>query len=393
MTIALPLHGMLVVSLEHAVAAPFATRQLADLGARVIKIEKPGVGDFARAYDESVLGLSSYFVWLNRSKESLTLDVKTEAGRTVLRQLLGRADVFVHNLAPGAVERLGFGPEELARDFPHLIDCSISGYGETGDWKDKRSYDLLAQAEAGLLDVTGDEQNRAKVGISVADIAAGMYAYSGVLGALLVRARDGVAPRVTVSLFEALCEWMGSPMLYAAHSGRRPERTGPYHATIAPYGPFAAADGIVMIAVQNNGEWGRFCRALERAELIDDARFSTNSGRVAHRQELQEIVGKVIARRPIAEVDTLLDEARVAHGRLSEIIELTRNPALQSRGRWREVGTSAGVVSLLIPPADIAGTEPRMLPVPALGEHTEAVLTDLGYSDEQIAVLRETRAI
>jgi itaconate CoA-transferase len=393
MTIALPLDGMLVVSLEHAVAAPFATRQLADLGTRVIKIEKPGIGDFARAYDESVMGLSSYFVWLNRSKESLTLDVKSEAGRTVLRQLLGRADIFVHNLAPGAVERLGFGPDELARDFPQLIDCSISGYGETGDWKDKRSYDLLAQAEAGLLDVTGDEQNRAKVGISVADIAAGMYAYSGVLGALLVRARDGVAPRVTISLFEALCEWMGSPMLYAAHSGRRPERTGPYHATIAPYGPFAASDGVVMIAVQNNGEWGRFCRVLERAELIDVARFSTNSARVAHRGELQQIVGEVIARRPVAEIDALLEEAKIAHGRLSEIIELTRNPALQSRGRWREVATSAGAVSLLIPPADIAGTEPRMLPVPALGEHTQAVLTELGYSDEQIAVLRETRAV
>ena len=394
MTIALPLEGMLVVSLEHAVAAPFATRQLVDLGARVIKIEKPGTGDFARAYDESVNGLSSYFVWLNRSKESLTLDVKSEEGRGILRDLLARADVFLHNLAPGAVERLGFGPEALARDFPRLIDCSISGYGETGEWADRRSYDLLAQAEAGLLDITGDEENRAKVGISVADIAAGMYAYTGVLGALLVRARDGVAPRVTVSLFEALCEWMGSPMLYAAHSGRRPRRTGAFHATIAPYGPFAAADGIVMIAVQNNGEWGRFCRTvLDRPELVDDVRFATNSARVAHRDELLEVVAGGFGGHPVAELEKLLDDAQVAHGRLSEIIDLVDNPALRSRNRWRDVPTPAGDVGMLLPPADIAGTVPRMLAVPALGEHTDRVLAELGYTPDRIAALRETRAV
>jgi crotonobetainyl-CoA:carnitine CoA-transferase CaiB-like acyl-CoA transferase len=394
MNVRLPLDGMLVVSLEHAVAAPFATRQLADLGARVIKIERPEVGDFARAYDESVNGLSSYFVWLNRSKESLTLDAKTEDGRAVLRELLDRADVFVHNLAPGAVDRLGFGPDELRREFPRLVDCSISGYGETGDWSDKRSYDLLAQAEAGLLDVTGDEEHRAKVGISVADIAAGMYAYSGVLGALLIRARDGVAPRVTVSLFEALCEWMGSPMLYAAYSGKRPRRTGAFHATIAPYGPFPASDGIVMIAVQNNAEWGRFCTGvLGRPELIDDERFATNSARVAHRDDLHAAVESEFLKHSVAELDGLLDGARIAHGRLSEIIDLVENPALGSRGRWREIATSAGPVRSLIPPADLEGTEPRMLPVPALGQHTDAVLAELGYSEQRIAALRAAGAI
>lgn len=383
-----PLDGLTVVSLEHAVAAPFATRQLADLGARVIKVERPGTGDFARGYDEAVHGLSSYFVWLNRSKESITVDLKRDAGLEVVDRLVARADVFMHNLGPGAVERLGLGPEVLARRFPRLIDCSITGYGETGEWKDRRSYDLLVQAEAGLLDVTGTEELRARVGISVADIAAGMYAYSGVLGALLVRARDGSAPRVTVSLFEALCEWMSQPMLYGSYSGRPPQRTGPFHATIAPYGPYAASDGLVMLAVQNDREWARFCeQVLGRPELTEDDRFATNPARVAHRSELTAAVEAVTSRLTVAEADERFDRARIAHGRLSGILELAANPALNSRDRWRDVATPGGTARVLRPPADLDGVEVPMAAVPALGENTDAILNELGYSAPEVAHL------
>jgi crotonobetainyl-CoA:carnitine CoA-transferase CaiB-like acyl-CoA transferase len=389
-----PLDGTLVISLEHAVAAPFATRQLADLGARVIKVERPDVGDFARRYDESVKGLSSYFVWLNRSKESLTLDLKSPSGMDILDRLLVRADVFVHNLAPGAVARLGFGPAVLAERYPRLIECAISGYGETGVWNERRSYDLLVQAEAGLLDITGSPEKSAKAGISVADIAAGMYAYSGVLSALLGRQRDGRPPRVSVSLFEALCEWMGSPMLYAAYSGRSPGRTGPYHATIAPYGPFPTADGEVVVAVQNDREWKRFCAVvLGDASLADDARFERNSARVAHRQALHELIAIAFSGLSTAEVDALLSSATIAHGAVNSIRDFFDHPALASRDRWRTIETPMGSVRSLRPPVDLSGFSPRLGPVPALGQDTDAVLVELGYSKQTIADLRSAGAV
>jgi len=389
-----PLAGITVVSLEQAVAAPFATRQLADLGARVIKIERPDGGDFARGYDEAVHGNSSYFVWLNRSKESLTLDLKSAEGRQILDELLEGADVLVQNLGPGAATRLGLDPDSLAQRHPRVIPCSVTGWGSTGPWAHRKAYDLLVQCEAGLLSVTGTELEMAKVGISVADIAAGMYAYSGILTALLRRATTGQVGAVEVSLFEALTEWMGSPAYYAAYSGRRPERVGAEHATIAPYGPYPTADGTILLAVQNDREWRRLCaEVLDDAELATDPRFASNSARVAHRTQLNKIIGTRLAEVPTTEAATLLDQVGVANAGITEVEDLARHPVLAGRNRWHAVDVPGGTMQALRPPAELAGIEPVMGPVPALGEHTDAILRELGRSEARVAELHAARVV
>ncbi|MFJ6567641.1 CaiB/BaiF CoA transferase family protein [Streptomyces sp. NPDC091292] len=391
----LPLEGITVVSLEQAVAAPFATRQLADLGARVIKVERPVLGDFARGYDETVHGQSSHFVWANRSKESLTLDLKTPEGREILERLLADADVFVQNLAPGATGRLGLGTDDLSRRFPRLIVCDISGYGGDGPWADRKAYDLLIQCETGLVSVTGTPQEPAKVGIAVADIAAGMYAYSGILTALYERRATGTVRHVEVSLFEALSEWMGHPGYYTAYSGGQPPRAGAGHATIAPYGPYPARDGAtVLLAVQNEREWASFCAVfLEDADLAADTRFHRNSARVAHRAELDAIVTARCAELTADDMVAALDRAKVANARLNSVAEYWNHPVLTGRDRWRDIGTPGGPVRALLPPATLSGVEARMDAVPALGEHTDRILRGLGYDEEAVAALRSSGTV
>lgn len=391
----LPLEGMTVVSLEQAVAAPFATRQLADLGARVIKVERPGVGDFARHYDEKARGLSSHFVWLNRSKESIALDLKKEGAKEVLRRLISRADVFVQNLAPGAVERLGFGEKQLRRRQPRLVTCSVSGYGESGPYREKKAYDLLVQCETGLVSVTGTPETPSKVGISVADIAAGMYAFSGILTALLKRERTGEGSHIEVSLFEALSEWMGFPAYYTMYSGEQPPRTGASHAAIAPYGPFPCGDGrTVFLGIQNEREWERFCReVLQRPELAGDPRFSSNPRRVENRDELHEEIGRVFGTLSSEEVIGRLDAARIANARLRSVREFLEHPQLEARRRWRKVDSPAGVLDALLPPAVPNAEEPVMGPIPEVGEHTEAILEELGYDEDGVEALRREGAL
>ncbi|GAA2544614.1 CaiB/BaiF CoA-transferase family protein [Streptomyces fimbriatus] len=385
-----PLSGVTVVSLEQAVAAPYATRQLADLGARVIKVERPGEGDFARRYDTTVHGHSSYFVWINRSKESLTLDLKDPRGRAILHRLLKDADVFVQNLAPGAADRLGLGTGELTRRYPRLIPCTISGYGTTGPWADRKAYDLLVQCQTGLVSLTGTADGTARTGISVADIAAGMYAYSGVLTALYTRATTGTAPPVEVSLFEALAEWMGQPAYYTRYGGSQPPRLGTQHATIAPYGTYRAADGReVLFSVQNEREWAALCAGfLGRPELTDDPRFATGSDRVAHREELNAIIAERFARSDAEELLKDLEAIGIACAGVNDVAAFLDHPVLAARGRWREVAVPGATVQALLPPADLAGLPARMDPVPAVGEHTEAILTELGHSPEDIEALR-----
>ncbi|EFE65439.1 L-carnitine dehydratase/bile acid-inducible protein F [Streptomyces viridosporus ATCC 14672] len=385
-----PLSGVTVVSLEQAVAAPYATRQLADLGARVIKVERPGEGDFARRYDTTVHGHSSYFVWLNRSKESLTLDLKDPRGRAILHQLLEDADVFVQNLAPGAAGRLGLGAGELTRRYPRLIPCTISGYGTTGPWAGRKAYDLLVQCQTGLVSLTGTPDGTARTGISVADIAAGMYAYSGVLTALYTRATTGTAPPVEVSLFEALAEWMGQPAYYTRYGGSQPPRLGTQHATIAPYGTYRAADGReVLFSVQNEREWAALCAEfLGRPELTGDPRFATGSDRVAHREELNAIIAERFARSDAEELIEDLEAIGIACAGVNDVAAFLDHPVLAARGRRREVAVPGATVEALLPPADLAGLPARMDPVPAVGEHTEAILTELGHCPEDIEALR-----
>ncbi|MFV0132400.1 CaiB/BaiF CoA transferase family protein [Streptomyces sp. HMX87] len=387
----LPLSGVTVVSLEQAVAAPYATRQLADLGARVIKVERPGDGDFARRYDTTVHGQSSYFVWLNRSKESLTLDLKDPRGVDILHGLLERADVFVQNLAPGAADRLGLGAARLTERLPRLIPCTISGYGTSGPWADRKSYDLLVQCQTGLVSLTGTPEETARVGISVADIAAGMYAYSGILTALYTRATTGEAHPVEVSLFEALAEWMGQPAYYTRYGGSQPPRLGTRHATIAPYGAFRAADGKeVLFSIQNEREWAALCAEfLGQPELTDDPRFATGPDRVAHREELDALVAARCARSVSAEILEDLRRIGVACAGVNDIAAFLDHPVLAGRDRWREVAVPGGArVEALLPPADLGGVPARMDPVPAVGEHTEAILTELGRSPADIEALR-----
>lgn len=389
-----PLHGITVVSLEQAVAAPFATRQLADLGARVIKIERPDGGDFARGYDESVHGNSSYFVWLNRSKESLTLDVKSAEGRAVLGELLDRADVFVQNLGPGAAGRLGVDAASLASTHPRVIPCTVSGWGTDGPWAGRKAYDLLVQAETGVLALTGTPEHPARVGISIADIAAGMYAYSGILTALLRRATTGEVSAVEVSLFEALAEWMGSPANYTAYGGRQPARSGADHATIAPYGPVATADGAVVLGLQNDREWRALCAVvLDDPGLADDPRFVTNPARVEHRGELNALIEARLAALDMDAASALLDGAGIANARLNQVRDFLDHPVLDKRDRWRPVDVPGGTISALRPPADISGVDPVMGPVPVLGAHTDPILRELGRTDAEIAALRDRAVV
>ena len=390
-----PLDGITVISLEHAIAAPFCTRQLADLGARVIKVERPGVGDFARAYDQRVDGMASHFVWVNRSKESLTLDLKQPAALAVLKQLLETADVLVQNLAPGAAARMGLGFDELSAANPKLIVCDISGYGDDGPYRDKKAYDLLIQSEAGFLSVTGTPDEPSKAGNSVADIAAGMYAYSSILAALLQRGKTGQGSHIDVSMLESLAEWMGYPMYYAYAGATPPPRSAASHATIYPYGPFAAGDGgTVMLGLQNEREWVIFCKVvLQQPALATDLRFDSNARRNEHREALKAIILTAFAGMSTAEVTTRLDEAQIANARMNSMAELWAHPQLKARDRWRQVASPVGDIPALLPPGRISSFDYRMDPIPAVGQHTRAILRELGQGDDVIAALQQTNAI
>ena len=394
-----PLDGVTVLALEHAIAAPFCTRQLADLGARVIKVERPGVGDFARAYDARVAGLASHFVWTNRSKESLSLDLKHPQASTVLQQLLAQADVLVQNLAPGAAARLGLSYEALCERYPRLIVCDISGYGDDperpGPYRDKKAYDLLIQSEAGFVSVTGSPDAPAKAGCSIADIAAGMYAYSGILSALLQRSKTGRGSRIDVSMLESMTEWMGFPMYYAYAGATPPPRAGAAHATIYPYGPFEAGDGrSVMLGLQNEREWAAFCTTvLQQPELASDARFQSNALRVANRPALQAIIGQVFQGLSAEQVLARLDEAQIANARVNQMHDVWAHPQLAARERWTTVDSSAGPLPALRPPGSHSDFEPRMDKIPALGEHSASILGALGYAPEAIEQLRQDGVI
>ena len=393
-TLMQPLKGITVVALEQAVAAPLATRHLADLGARVIKVERPGVGDFSRSYDATVNGMSSHFPWLNRSKESLTLNLKGAEAAEILSRLLARADVFVQNLAPGAAARLALGSGQLRNRYPSLIVCNISGYGESGPYRDKKAYDLLIQSEAGVVSITGTQEQPCKVGISVADIAAGMYAYSGILTALFCRQRTSQGAVVDVSMLEALGEWMGYPAYYA-HGGQAPARSGAHHAVIAPYGPFQSRDGKpVFLAVQNDREWDRFCCVvLERPGLAADARFESNPKRIAHRSELHALVNEALGRLAAAEIVDRLDAAQIANARMNTVQEFVAHPQLAARDRWRTVDSPVGPLPALVPPVDMEGVEPVMGAVPALGQHTDGILRELGFEAATVAGWRASGVI
>lgn len=383
MTAALkPLDGITVVALEHAVAAPFASRQLADLGARVIKIERPGTGDFARGYDAAVHGQSSFFVWANRGKESLCLDLEQPAQRAALQRLLADADVFIQNLAPGAAQRKGLDFAALHAEFPRLIVCDVSGYGDSGPFREKKAYDLLIQAAAGLISVTGTPDAPARTGISIADISAGMYAYSGILTALLQRGRTGEGLRVEVTMLEALAEWMSYPLNAARYGGSPPARNGVAHPAIAPYGQYQAGDGKdIIFGLQNEREWVQFCAGvLQDPALAQDARFSSNVLRVANRQALDARIAACFAPLSREEVLRRLDDAGIANSALNTMHDVWDHPQFAARDRWRDVATPAGPIRALLPPATLSGMEAAMGDVPALGQHTEAILAELGVT-------------
>ncbi|MBV7419218.1 CoA transferase [Comamonas sp. CMM03] len=388
-----PLDGITVVSLEHAVAAPFCTRQLADLGARVIKVERPGSGDFARGYDQRVNGQSSHFTWINRSKQSLALDVKQPQAKQALLALLASADVLVQNLAPGAAARMGLSYEALKAHNPRLIVCDISGYGSDGPYRDKKAYDLLIQSEAGFLSVTGTPETPSKSGISVADIAAGMYAYTNILSALLLRGKTGEGSHIDVSMLEAMGEWMGYPLYYAYDGATPPPRTGASHASIYPYGPFQAGDGgTVMLGLQNEREWKAFCDAvLLRPEVATDARFNSNANRNAHRAALQELILQEFQVLTAAQLVERLETAGIANARVNDMAGLWAHPQLAARQRWRTVDTPAGEVQALLPPGVNSAFDYRMDPIPAVGQHNAAILAELGWSAEQVAALQQAQ--
>ncbi|MDB5943102.1 MAG: formyl-coenzyme transferase (Formyl-CoA transferase)-like protein [Ramlibacter sp.] len=390
-----PLDGITVVSLEHAIAAPFCTRQLADLGARVIKVERPGSGDFARDYDHRTRGLASHFVWVNRSKESLTLDLKQPQALAALKDLVAKADVVVQNLAPGAAARMGLSYEALSAANPRLIVCDISGYGNDGPYRDKKAYDLLIQSEAGFLSVTGTPQEPCKSGNSIADIAAGMYAYSAVLAALMQRQKTGQGSHIDVSMLESLAEWMGFPLYYAYEGAPPPQRSGASHATIYPYGPFEAGDGkTVMLGLQNEREWKLFCdKVLLQPALAADPRFSSNAARNEHRDALRSVIVGVFAHLTAQEVIVRLDAAQIANARVNGMADVWAHPQLEARGRFRDVGSPAGAITALLPPAANNSFDYRMDPIPAVGQHSEAILRELGRSDADIAGLRAAGAI
>lgn len=391
-----PLRGITVVTLEHAIAAPFATRQLADMGARVIKIERPGVGDFARGYDTRVRGIASHFVWTNRSKESLTLDVKHPEAQRILKRIIEeQADVVVQNLAPGAAARLGLSYEVLSAAKPGIIVCDISGYGNDGPYRDKKAYDLLIQSEAGFVSVTGTEDTPSKAGPSIADIAAGMYAYTNILAALLHRQKTGEGQHIDISMLEALTEWMGYPLYYSIDGAAPPKRTGASHATIYPYGPFPAGDGkTVMLGLQNEREWKAFCEVvLLQPELARDDRFSSNPKRVAARTELYNIIVQAFSVLTSMEVVRRLEVAQIANAQVNSMAEVWSHPQLKARQRWASVETSVGTVPALLPPGSWNAHPPRMDAVPALGANTDEILTQLGYTQEAVDALRAQGAV
>ena len=390
-----PLDGITVVSLEHAIAAPFCTRQLADLGARVIKVERPGSGDFARGYDKQVKGQSSHFVWVNRSKESLTLDLKQPAALAALKTLLKTADVLVQNLAPGAAARMGLTAELLQKDNPQLILCDISGYGNNGSYRDKKAYDLLIQSEAGFLSVTGTPESPSKAGNSIADIAAGMYAYTNILAALLQRGKTGKGSVIDVSMLEALGEWMSFPMYYAFEGAEPPPRNGASHATIYPYGPFKAGDGgTVMLGLQNEREWAKFCEVvLENSALAQDARFDQNFKRNEKREQLLAIIDQCFSKLTTEQVIAKLEKAQIANARLNDMKGLWNHQQLKERERWVNVDTPAGSIPALLPPGLNNAYDYRMDPIPSVGEHTDAILKELGLTDTDIANMRTSGAI
>jgi itaconate CoA-transferase len=386
----LPLENVKVMAIEQAVAAPLASRQLADFGAQVIKIERPGAGDFSRAYDEAVLGLSSWFVWLNRSKQSLTLDLKRAEAKPILEKLLSDCDVLLHNLGPGAAERLGLGGAALVELYPRLIVCELTGYGAGGPYEKKKAYDLLIQNETGLVSITGTPEAPAKAGISAADIAAGMYAFSGILLALRRRDQTGRGGVLQVSLFDALSEWMMPFGYYAAYSGSPPRPSGAEHASIAPYGPFACGDGNrINLAIQNAREWARFCSlVLQRPELEDDARFRTNWLRSENRGQLRGAIEEVFRALTIEQAAARLDAADIANSQMKTVQQFWDHPQHAARDRWRNVESARGTIQALAPAIILDDVEPQMGAIPALGEHTEKILTRLGYTAEEIQKLR-----
>jgi crotonobetainyl-CoA:carnitine CoA-transferase CaiB-like acyl-CoA transferase len=390
-----PLDGITVVSLEHAIAAPFCTRQLADLGARVIKVERPGVGDFARDYDSRARGLASHFVWVNRGKESLTLDLKQPAAQAVLRQLVDRADVLVQNLAPGAAARLGLGPAVLRASHPRLIVCDISGYGNDGPYRDKKAYDLLIQSEAGFLSVSGTPDEPSKAGCSIADIAAGMYAYTSILAALLQRGRTGEGAHIDVSMLESLAEWMSYPLYYAFDGAEPPARSGAAHATIYPYGPFPAGDGkTVMLGLQNEREWQSFCtQVLQQPALARDERFDANAKRHANRVALRALIVETFRPLTAARVVERLEQAQIANAQVNTMADVWAHPQLKARDRWAEVASPVGPLPALKPPGVNDAFDYRMDAIPALGQHTDALLAELGYRAGDIAELRQAKAV
>jgi itaconate CoA-transferase len=390
-----PLDGITIVALEHVIAAPFATRQLADLGARVIKIERPGGGDFARNYDQRAKGMSSHFTWVNRSKESLTLDLKHESAMLILKKLLLNADVFVQNLAPGAAARMGLTPEALQATNPKLIYCNLSGYGEDGPYRDKKAYDLLIQSEAGLLSITGTPDDPCKVGISIADIAAGMYTYTNILAALLQRQKTGKGSVIDISMLEALGEWMGYPMYYSMDSALPPPRTGAAHATIFPYGPYRAGDGkTIMLGLQNEREWALFCeKVLGQPELANDPRFDKNFKRNENRTELTAIILNIFSGMTSAQVLAKLDGAQIANASLNDMHQFWDHPQLKARARWQEVSSPNGQITALLPPGVNDSYQYRMDGIPDIGQHTEAILKELGYQASEIVKLSQDGAI
>ena len=394
-----PLDGITVVSLEQAIAAPFCTRQLADLGARVIKIERPKVGDFARDYDHRVKGLASHFVWTNRAKESLTLDAKHPEAPGILQRLLARADVLIQNLAPGAASRLGLGYEALKAQFPRLIVCDISGYGDDrarpGPYRDKKAYDLLIQSESGFLSITGTPDEPAKAGCSIADIAAGMYAYSNILAALIQRASTGKGCRIDISMLESMAEWMSFPMYYAYDGASPPPRSGASHATIYPYGPFPTGDGkTVMLGLQNEREWQEFCKlVLLDPALATDERFSSNARRTAARDAVYRLIADAFSALTLEQVIARLDGAQIANASVNTMSDLWTHPQLKARERWTDVDTPAGPIAALLPPGAPEAFDARMDAVPALGQHTASILQELGYDPNDVARLQKDGAV
>jgi crotonobetainyl-CoA:carnitine CoA-transferase CaiB-like acyl-CoA transferase len=389
-----PLEGLRVVALEHAVAAPLCTRHLADLGAEVIKIERPDEGDFARGYDSFVCGISSFVVWLNRGKRSVTLDLKHHAAREVLDRLIERADALVQNLAPGAAARLGLSHAALSPRHPRLVVCDISGYGESGPFAQKKAYDLLIQAESGLISVTGTPEQPSRVGISAADIATGMYAQSAVLAALLRRERSGQGAHVSVAMLDALAEWMSYPMYRTAYADSPLPREALSHPALAPYGAHRAKDGQVIFGLQNEREWATFCaKVMGRPDWVSDPRYRDNSARREHREELKGEIEAFFADKTAREVVALLDAAGIANGRLNDARDLWDHEQLAARDRWREIDSPAGKLRALLPPVTFADTEAVMGEVPALGQHTDTVLAELGYAPSDVAALREAGAV